>query len=408
MARKLLIADQDRYNDLLADSLTIEQALTAEMDSCEFWLRGERPPLGADVKVYDGSNLLFAGTVVKVELYDFLQEASRSTCVWKVTCFDYTFLLDRYLVNEAYEETDAITIVKDIVKKYCPGFTCPSSHPTPPRIDTISFQYQRPSECIKQILDRCPGWDWYVNYKKQVLFFPSATSPSPLTLTPGGPFTGLRYSVSIQDLRNRVYILGGTALSDWYTHTWKADGVERTWVLPHTPWYFFFSIDGIPQTLGIEGVHPEEQYAFMVNQDKKYLRCSKQTPTPPAGSVLSITYRYDMDIITTGNNSDSQLELGSIQGNDGIMEHAITNTSISSFEAAEVLVDNELANYSWPRIQGEFQTSVPGWAPGQEVEIKLNDRNIDGKFTVRRVIITPFTDSEWIYRIEFAGVMLGY
>lgn len=408
MARKILIAGKDRYKDLLADTLVIEQVLTAEMDSCEFQIRGERPPLGADVKVYDGSTLLFAGTVVKVELADFLYEPTRSECVWKVSCFDYTFLLDRYLVNEEYEETDAISIVKDIVRKYCSGFTCPSSHPTPPRIDSIAFQYQRPSECIKQILDRCPGWDWYVDYQKRVLFFPSATSPAPLTLTPGGSFTGFRYSVSIQDLRNRIYILGGTALSDWYTYSWVADGVARTWVLPHTPWYFFFTIDGIPQTLGIEGVHPEEEYAFMVNQEKKYLRCSQDTPTPPAGAVLALTYRYDVDIITTGNNSESQLELGIIQGNDGIVEHALTNTSITSFEAAEMLADSELANYSWPRVQGEFQTSVPGWAPGQEVEIDLPDRGIEGRFKVNRVTITPFTDSVWTHRVEFAGVMLGY
>jgi hypothetical protein len=122
VSRHLYIAGIDRITDLERGSLRIEQALTYQIDTCSFSVKGEQPAEGEEVIVEDDElGRLFAGIVVKVELARTFPD--KSIKVWNVDCDDYTALLDRRLVVESYENMSASDIFLDIVAKYCPGFT---------------------------------------------------------------------------------------------------------------------------------------------------------------------------------------------------------------------------------------------------------------------------------------------
>ena len=66
MSRHLYIAGVDRIADLERGSLQIEQALTYQIDTCSFSIKGEQPAEGEEVIVEDDElGRLFAGIIVK-------------------------------------------------------------------------------------------------------------------------------------------------------------------------------------------------------------------------------------------------------------------------------------------------------------------------------------------------------
>ncbi len=410
--RSLRIAGEERILDLVKKSLKIKKALTYEIDTCSFQLDGDQPNEGDEVIIEDGERL-FAGVIVKVQLDKTYPQNLTRANTWSVDCDDYTALLDRHLVVETYENMSASDIFLDIVAKYCPDFTTTGVQSGAPVVEYIPFDYIHPSECFKQLCDYV-GWHWQPAYYKDLQFFSAEAlaSPAPLELVPGGPFRFGKHSIDTQGLRNRVYVRGGTMLSDPQTIEWKADGVARTWVLPWKPHEITYNgelgkigVGEVAKSIGIENVHEEADYDFLLNFQEKYIRCSSGTTTPAAGTTMSLTARQDIDVITMVEDLESQAAIAAVQGGDGVYEHVITDDSLTTIEAAEAAGQADLREHANPRVSGSFETEIPGWQPGQLVNINLPDRGVDGTFLVQNVGIQPIA-AEWIYTVQYGGRLL--
>lgn len=411
MSRHLYIAGVDRIADLERGSLRIEQALTYQIDTCSFSIKGEQPAEGEEVIVEDDKlGRLFAGIIVKVELARTFPD--KSIKVWNVDCDDYTALLDRRLVVEAYENMSASDIFLDIVAKYCPGFTTNGVRSGAPVVESTGaeFEYKRPSDCFKWLCDYI-GWHWQPDYYKDLHFFSAEelASPAPMTLVPGGKFRFGKHSIDTQGLRNRVYVRGGTMLSDPQVVQWKADGVARIWTLPWGPHEVSLTVGEVPMTVGVENLHDEEDFDYMMSFSEKYIRCSSQTSTPAEGTTMSLTARQDIPVITMVEDYASQAAISKVQGGDGIYEHVIVDDSLTTIQAAEAAGMADLREHANPRVKGSFETEVPGWVPGQIVPINLPDRGVIGEYLVQKVSLSPTwaSPSIWTYRIDYGGRLLG-
>ncbi len=404
--RSLKIAGVERRPDLERDTLRIEQALTYAVDTCSFNVTGEQPSEGEEVIIEDAGIRLFAGVIVRVEMID------RDLKLWSVDCDDYTALLDRRLVVETYENLPADDIFKDIVAKYCPGFTVNGVMTGAPIIESTGaeFEYKRPSECFKWLCDYV-GWHWQPDYYKDLQFFSAEAlaSPAPMVLEPGGKFRFGKHSIDTQGLRNRVYVRGGTMLSDPQVVEWKADGVARIWTLPWGPHEVSLAVGEVLKSVGVENLHEEKDFDYMMSFSEKYIRCSAQTTTPVAGTTMSLTAKQDIDVITMVEDLKSQAAIAAVQGGDGVYEHVIPDDSLTTIEAAEAAGMADLREHANPRVKGSFETEVPGWQPGQIANVNLPDRGVVGEYLVQRVSISPTwpNPSIWTYRIEYGGRLLG-
>lgn len=408
--RSLKIAGVERWPDLEKNSMEIEQALTYAVDTCSFALKGDMPAEGEEVIVEQDGIRYFAGIIVKVELSRTFVD--KSIKVWQVDCDDYTALLDRRLVVETYEDLPADEIFRDIVAKYCPGFTVQGVQSGAPVIESTGaeFEYKRPSECFRWLCDYV-GWHWQPDYFKDLQFFSAEAlaSPAPMTLVPGGKFRFGKHSIDTQGLRNRVYVRGGTMLSDPQTVQWKADGVARIWTLPWPPHEVSLQVGEVAKTVGVENLHEEKDFDYMMSFSEKYIRCSAQTSTPVEGATMSLTARQDIDVITMAEDIQSQAAVAAVQGGDGVYEHVINDTSFITIEAAEAAGFADLREHANPRVKGSFETEVNGWQPGQLVTVNLSDRGVNGTFLVQRVSAAPTwaSPSIWTYRVEYGGRLLG-
>ena len=371
MSRHLYIAGIDRITDLERGSLQIQQALTYQIDTCSFSVKGDPPVEGEEVIIEDDVlGRLFAGIVVKVELGRTFPD--KSIRVWSVECDDYTALLDRRLVVESYENMSASDIFLDIVAKYCPGFTTNGVRPGAPVVEATGaeFEYKRPSECFKWLCDYV-GWHWQPDYYKDLHFFSAEelASPAPLSLVPGGPFRFGKHSIDTQGLRNRVYVRGGTMLSDPQVVQWKADGVARIWTLPWGPHEVSLAVGEAPMTVGVENLHDEADFDYMMSFSEKYIRCSAQTPTPVEGTTISLTARQDIAVITMVEDYASQTAIAAVQGGDGIYEHVIDDDSLTTIQAAEAAGMADLREHANPRVSGSFETEYYAPAVYETVQV---------------------------------------
>jgi hypothetical protein len=412
-SQHLYIAGVDRWSDYIRDSLTIDQGLTYEIDTAQFQVRGERPNEGDGVMIEDDTlGRLFAGSIVKVELAFTIPD--KKTNVWNVECDDYTEQVDQRLVIETYENMTADAIFKDIVRKYCRSFTTNNVRSGAPTVERIVFDYKRPSECFKELCDYV-GWHWYPDYYKDLHFFrPEELAKSaPYKLIPGGRFRNIKHSFDTQGLRNRVYIRGGTTLSNPFVYEIKADGVARAWTLPHKPHDISLTIGGVSKSVGIENVHEEADFDYLMNFEEKYVKASAQTTTVPEGMIIRFTYKYDVDVITMVEDTESQAKLAAIQkangvpDSDGVYEHVIQDDTLTTIDAAEAAGYADLRENANPKVKGSFETEISGWQPGQIVQIDLSDRGIQGEFLVQKVTITRTGSQYWSYNIQYGGRLFG-
>ncbi len=403
MAVTITIAGVDRTADIKLESFGITQVLDDEQDTCSFTVKsGDKPVEGQEIIVEDGGVRLFAGIITAPK---DVPKAPHITW-YSVEAVDYGYMLNRRLVVETYRNMSASDIAIDIVGKYCPGFTTTGVQSGAPEVEKIVFDYTLPTDALKELADYV-GWHYYIDYYKDVKFFSGYNSTAPMEITPSAPARKLKHDIDIQGLRNRVYVRGGTMLSDPWTYEVKADGSARAWVLPHKPYDISLTVGGAVKTVGEENVNDEASYDYMVNLQEKYVRCSSHTTTPSAGATMSFTYEYEIDVITMVEDLVSQQTIADIQGGDGIYEHVIVDDSLTTIDAAEAAGLADLREHANPRVKGSFETEISGWAPGQLVTIDLSERGITGTYLVQKVTITPATPDLWTYQVEFGGRLSG-
>ena len=66
--RSLKIAEVERWDKYVRDTLRIEAALTYAVDTCTFCVHGEQPTEGEEVVIEDSGIRKFAGIIVHKEL----------------------------------------------------------------------------------------------------------------------------------------------------------------------------------------------------------------------------------------------------------------------------------------------------------------------------------------------------
>ena len=400
----ITIAGVDRTEDIKYTGFTITQHLTHTEDDCSFTIKsGSRPTEGDEIIITEGAIKLFAGIVNVVKDIDL-----GGLVVYSCKARDYTYQLDKLFVVEEYEDTAADAIVKDILAKYCVGFSDAGVASGAPVVEYQPFDDVKPSDCLKELAEYV-GWQWYVDYGKVVHFFNPAdrAEAAPLKLEPGAAFRKFGRDIDILGLANRVRVRGGNMPSDPITHTIVADGKARIWILPHKPKEIAMTVNAVSVSVGIENIHEEGTYNYYLNYQEKYVRADAGTTTPVSGATIQWTYKHDIPVITIVEDFESQTAIAAIQGGDGAYEHVIKDNDLETQEAAEAAGNQYLRDHANPRIRGAFETDIPGWHPGQLVEIDLPSWGISNSYVVQKVTITPQTPTEWTYRIEWGGRLLG-
>ena len=402
MAYSIVINDIDRTTDVLAGTIIIEDVINDKQNTCKLKLvdrSGNGIPLtDQEIVITDNDGtVIFGGYVITVSMSSIKADG---TVVASLGCVDYTRLLDSNLVHRTYENMTDAAIIADIVSRYCPGLGITTTNVVEGvTVDQISFNYLQPSQCIRQICD-LTGRSWYIDYEKDIHYFPLTTNPAPFDIdSSNSDYIGLKVSKDSSQIKNRVYVRGGTKLSDPTTYIEAGDGEKTIFVLPEKPHDVTVEVDRgsgyVEETVGIKNIDLSG-YDWYLNFQEKYLEQDSGEAVLTSAHKLKVTYSYDIPILVAIEDKDSIEEVGQ-------REFAIFDKAIKTTQAARDRATAELTDYANRMIEGDFTTHETGFISGQYININLSAYGINDDYIIQRVTTTSQGAGKFIYHIQIAS-----
>lgn len=389
----------DRTADILVPSLQAVDELTDQTNTCNFSLidrSGNGIPDTDEEIIITLSNgdKLFGGYIVEVKL---TSKKDTGVVQANISCVDYTRLLDRALVTKSYTNQTDAEIIADILATYCAGFGITGTNVVEGvTIDQINFNYIQPSQAIRRIAD-LTGRNWYIDYDKDIHYFPLVTAEAPFNITDAvvTDYSGLNITKDATQLKNRVYVRGGTRLSDPTTYSTKGDGVMRKFVLPDKPHDVSVTVNGISKTLGIKNIDISG-FDYYLNFQEKYIEQDSGAVVLGTGDTLAVTYTYDIPILVAVEDTASIIEHGQ-------KEFAIFDKSITTQQSARDRASAELTDYANNLIEGSFSTFTDGFRTGQYLTINLADYGINDMYIVQKVTAISYGAGHYYYQVSIAS-----
>jgi hypothetical protein len=388
----------DRTADIKHGSLSVDDQIDDQVNACTFSIK-DLHSLGAPanddeviITLSDGT-VLFGGTIVSFKMTS-LKETG--VVQYDIKCVDYTRELDRNLVHKTYEGMTDKEIIEDIVSTYCAGTGITTDNVVVGvTIDQIGFNYIQPSQCLRKIAE-LTGRHWYIDYEKDIHYFPLVTDTTPFNITASqNAHYNLELSKDASQIKNRVYVRGGTKLSDTTTYEEKGDGVKKKFPLPDKPHEVTVEVNGSPQTLGIKNIDTAG-FDWYLNFQEKYLEQDAGGAVLTSSDTLEVSYKYDIPILVAVENTASIMEHGQY-------EFPIFDKTITTTQAARDRASAELTDYAANLVEGSFKTLTPGFRSGQYININHAAYDVNDNYIVQKVTAVGMGAGKYEYQITLAS-----
>lgn len=400
MALTIQINAVDKSNQIEWPSIKKMDVLTKEPDRLEFRIKNYgsktyRPTLNDDVKLYDGATLIFGGTVLEThETNEGLLK------FFEVVCTDYQHLMDMMLVNKTYTGETAAAIIDDIVATYLPaGFTT-AGVDAGLALQKIVFNDEAPSKCLQRMAEMLGTYDWYVDYNKDIHFFPEGAEAAPFNLDDTGGnyiFGSLRVERNLNQLRNSIIIRGGDKESGTLTDTHVADGQQRTFVAKPKLRNLTIEVDdggGFDTlTIGADGTDDPASKDVLYNPNNGFIIFRADNKPAATYKVRwSGTQVYPIKII--------RRDIASV-ATWGEWQYIIRDATIKSEEAAKQRAAAEISRYAYPANEGSFRTYTSGLRSGMSLAIQSTALGLSSEtFKITRTILTARSTDAFEYEVH--------
>lgn len=374
MSFTITIDSTDRTSSVVFNSFRKRDILNQQVDTCQFDIRkygGKTyvPEIGNEVSVVRDGTTIFGGVIVRIE-----EELESATIIrYKINCIDYSQYLKRQLVSERYTNQTVAYIIDDLVANYtAAGDGITDNNVTGSiTIGSIAFNRLTVAECLQKLADAI-SYVWYIDYDKDIHFFPKNTEMAPFNLSDTSNnyiYDSLKIVEDLTQIRNSVLVQGGEIVSgSSRTEYHSGDGTRDTFTLANKydskP---TVTVGAVSQTVGTEFLDDDASFDVMWNFNEKYLRFTAGN-IPASGTnniVTSGTYLYPIVVSVPSPSS---------QANYGTYEFSITDKSIRSQDEAIERAIAELKAYANEIYEGEFKTYNDGLRSGQIITIDSSQR----------------------------------
>lgn len=365
----------------------------------------------------------FAGVLTSVR-----EEVEGTGFIYDCQADSYLRWFNRRIVNGFFQQQLAETTIRQVVSRYCPGFTT-NSVVAPLSVVPQYAEYRRPFDFIKGIVDQI-GYGFYIDYYRDVHVYriEDHVSPLPQNLlnidTDFVNYGDLILEENAENVYNRFTIRGFKQRAKTpYTLRFLGDGVTTQWNLG----YRFSSAKG-DSVVKIDGKNypvvrdildglpgqandPRNAYVHWTQHQMRFAH-------PPApGAIIEFT-GYPLVNKTRIDQDDASIEymrlLEDTPASDGIYEWAEVDKSLSQSTQDAITAKIQLLalKYGLPTIAGSFSSFTPGWRAGQMFRM-TSARRMGGAITAEKRFYAYRVSKKWIqphhdgtskiqYTIEFA------
>ena len=388
----------NRSDDIDQTSSVYEGSVTKAPSTFSFFMKRVAgvtlPAMGDEVIVEEDSVRIFKGTIVERD------DAAVTGLVLGTafTCKDGVHEFDSLLVSKAYNDTDAVAVVQDIVDNFASGFTldAPLSSPA---VKSLRFNYEQPSKCLQALCQQI-GWDWYIDPFDVVHFFPKGNESAPFEITDDNGnaiYNSLSFSSNIVELKNSVFLRGGEYLDEVSESDaldkYEADGQQVLVNLGFKYNLIEVTVDGTPKTVGIDNIDDPLDFDCLYNFQEKLIRF-REDNKPAAGELVKAFGNVFIPLIVQAEDTVSIDQYGRKEG----ISIDKTITSVLEAEAAAAAV---LDQWSEGSYEGSFSTRQTGLRAGQTIRITSASFGIDDTFKINRVRGEMDGHDSFQYEVQF-------
>lgn len=397
MSLVVTIDSVDRTSVIDTGSLRIKDKLNNRTNECSFTIQkysseGITPQLNDEVVVTLDGTKIFGGVITSYGE----SVIGKNRLEYEVVCKDYSQYINRRLVTERYDNQTIEYIINDILTRYASDFTDTNVN-ADVEIESIAFNRITVSECLDK-LAKLVSYSWYIDYDKDVHFFPKNTEIAPFSITDTSDnyiYETLKLSKDLSQIRNKVFVQGGEETGSSANETFDGDGVKKLFRLA----YKYASkptveVNSVEVTVGIENVQNEADFDCMWDFNQKYIRF-KDTTIPATGAdIVEVTGQPLFPILVEVPNPVSI-------GEYGTYEYAIKDNTIKSREEAIDRAIAELEAYASDITEGSFSTYTYGLRAGHTITVNSSLRSINENYLIQSVdfrIITVDANADVNYQ----------
>jgi len=313
---------------------------------------------------------------------------------------DFSYLLDRKVVLERFRGKTVDFIVDFILDKYdTEGFTMDNVIGTQ-TINSVTFNRITFSECLEKLAE-LTGFSWYVDYEKDIHFFPKNEVSAPIDLTDTSSnfiWESLLIKNDLNQMRNSVFVQGGEEIGNERSEEFTAIGndQERSYFrLAHK-----FSerpvvlLNGVAVDVGIEYLDNDADFECMWSFSEKYLRFTESN-FPASNDIILATGLPFFPIVVRVQSPVSIAEYG-------LKEFVITDESITSRDEAKLRAKAELKAYQNGLQEASFKTYTKGLRSGQTILVNSVLRGVNEKFVIQSVTFKMIDNENGIWTVKLA------
>jgi len=334
---------------------------------------------GMDVTIEDDGEVIFAGKVFKPKSTG--DKTKRIT----VSCTDYSIMIDKRIIAEAYENTLAGDIIRDFITKYFAeeGIT-EGNIQDGPIISRAVFNYVNGNQAMNYIYD-VTGYYWEIDKDKKLNFFDRTTYDAPFSLTDtSANYKDLQAEEDASEYRNRQYTRGGYAISTTQIRNFKGDGETQSFTLDlpvaKVP---TIKVNGVVKTVGIRGI--DEGMDWYWQKNNNVISQASNGTKLTSNDTLTVEYQGYYPIIIVAENSGEIEERKNLEGGSGIYESVIEENNLDTQESALQYTNSLLQKYGFIPKVVNFSTYEHGLKAGQLIQIINTKHNINGRYLIESV-----------------------
>lgn len=387
----------DISSQVIFDSLSVVQNLTNEVDTAQFSVRkyGARtidPSFNDNIVIQDGSDKIFAGKIVEIEMENETSGGSLLT----IKCVDHTLEFDRLLASKTYTGQTVKEIIDDLVSSYAPTFTT-TSVTSSYVIPKIVFNQVPLSQCIRKLAD-IMRYDWYIDADKDIHFFEKFTNTAPFNLTDTSgnyEYQSLKRTADGSQIVNRVKVRGGEYDGDTFTDIITVSGNDsKSFKLPYRFANLTIELNTgagyVSKTVGIDFIDDFTTKDVLHNfQDQSF----KFENTLANGNKIRFSGNPKVPVLAIAEDSPSVIAYGAI-------EKLIRDNTIESNSVARKRASAELLAFADSVIDAKFQTISSGLRSGQLINVASTKRGIDDDLVIKRLTFQARTPFKFLYKVD--------
>ena len=404
---------------------------------------GEVPIAGQDSRVEkktcDGFDRIFGGYIADV---DTKTKNCNTTLRFRVSCVDFTAILDRRLVFQIYEAQPVKDVILAIVDEFLTkenidtsGVIVPGSVPD---IEKIVCSYVKCSKVFNDITT-ATGLHYYIDYHKVLHFFPRSLRKSSLQLTTDcDPTTeafcaflkretctnGIRWgSLEVNsrsdELINHAYFIAGWDETAVRSETFVGDGERRTFNLKYPLSQILSKDDGTidpdaisispPRVTPVSIGHRDddvEGVMFLFSKGEHEISMGDDEglfPSLTTGEILTVQYKGQFKVITNKENSASRNRQAELENTSGKYMYVEDDETVESQKYADQYVSGLLRRFSNMPVRISVKSDENILRVGETLNVTLPQFGITSKikdgFLVQSVSIVDI-DSK-IFRYSY-------